>query len=342
MIKSMPVFVAVIVCTLTQQLAAQTVVKLGTVAPEGSVWHDALLQLRQEWRDITDGEVELRIYAGGVLGGEGELVRKLQRRGVDAAAMTGVGLPRIDRSVEVLNIPLLFESYEEFDYVRTAIAPRIESRLAELNYRVLTWADAGWVLFFSKSPVRTPDELRDLRLMISAGAPREERLFKDLGFQVVPLPITEMQTGLQTGLVEVIYTAPIYALLDRSYQVASYMSEFNWAPLNAAVIIRNDIWERIPAQYHAAMDEAADRLVEEITEQTRADSEEAIVEMQKRGLTIVEIDETNYRLWRQEAEAAYPTLREYQEFPELFDEVLRLSSEYKARNQTGTAAVNGN
>jgi len=333
---------ALVGCMMASQVVGQTIVKLGTVAPEGSIWHDALLQLRQEWREITDGEVELRIYAGGVLGGEGELVRKLQRRGVDAAAMTSIGLPRIDRSIEVLNIPLLFETYEEFDYVRSAIAPRIEARLEDLNYRVLTWADAGWVFFFARSPVRTPDDLRELRLMISAGAPREERLFKGFGFQVVPLPITEMQTALQTGLIEVISTAPIYALLDRSYQVASYMSEFNWAPLNAAVVIRNDIWERIPSQYHEAMEEAAARLVDEITEQTRADSEEAIAEMQKRGLTVVEIDETNYQLWRQEAEAAYPTIRENQEFPELFDEVLRLSSEFKERNQTGTAAGNGN
>ena len=67
-------------CSPSMPVAAATVIRLGTIAPEQSVWHDALLRIRQDWRDITKGEVELRIYAGGVLGGEDEMVRKVQRR----------------------------------------------------------------------------------------------------------------------------------------------------------------------------------------------------------------------------------------------------------------------
>ena len=94
---------------------AQVVIKLGTVAPEGSARHDALLKIRQQWRDISHGEVELRIYAGGMLGGETEMVRKVQRQGLDAIAISGSGLPFIDSSVDCLNIPMLFASYEELD-----------------------------------------------------------------------------------------------------------------------------------------------------------------------------------------------------------------------------------
>jgi TRAP-type C4-dicarboxylate transport system substrate-binding protein len=75
----------------TVAVDAQVVIKLGTVAPEGSIWHDILLDMRQQWREISGGQVELRIYAGGVLGGEDEMVRKMQRRGLDALAVSGSG-----------------------------------------------------------------------------------------------------------------------------------------------------------------------------------------------------------------------------------------------------------
>ena len=82
--------------------SAQTVIKLGTIAPEGSIWHDTLLEIRDEWRTISNGDVELRIYAGGVLGGEDEMIRKMQRRALDALAISGSSLPLIDSSVECL------------------------------------------------------------------------------------------------------------------------------------------------------------------------------------------------------------------------------------------------
>lgn len=319
-------------------LAGSIIVKLGTLAPEGSVWHDALLQVRQEWHDLTDGQLELRIYAGGVLGGEDEMVRKLQRRGLDAVAITSSGLPRIDSSVGVLNVPLLFESYEELDYVRSRIAPELERHLAARNFKVLSWSDAGWVYFFAKSPVRTPDDLRALRLWISSGAPEGERLFKDFGFNVVPLPVTDMLTALQTGLIEAIDVPPLFALLDRSYQAAPYMTDVRWGPLNAATVISTKAWARIPAKYHDALLASIRAIARDAQAEIRRAGAQAIEEMRARGLNVITLDPATREAWRREARDAYPILRDKSGHPRLFDEVLRLSEEYRA-TQAGRAAA---
>lgn len=317
--------------------AEPVVIKLGTLAPDGSVWHDALLQVRQLWRDITDGELELRIYPGGVLGGEAEMVRKLQRGSLDAVAITGAGLPRLDPSVDVLNIPLLFESYAELDYVRERIAPELERHLEKRRFTVLTWFDAGWIYLFTKSPVRTPDELRRLRLGTSAGQPEAEALFKDFGFQVVPLPATDMLTALQTGLIEAINVPPLFALLDRSYQLAGHMTELSWAPLNAATVISTRSWKRVPSRHHGALLAAIRDVARTAEVESRRAGEQAIAEMRARGLKIIAVDAANRAKWLREARAAYPALRESIGFPELFDEVLRLAAEYKKANP-GAAA----
>jgi len=301
---------------------AQTIIKLGTIAPEQSVWHDALLEIRQQWRDITNGEVELRIYAGGVLGGEDEMVRKLQRRGLDALAISGAGLPLIDGIVACLNLPLLFDSYAQLARVRDAVSDELEQSFEQRGYKVLGWSEAGWVRFFAKSPVRTPEDLRQQRLWISTGDPSHEQLLNQFGFRVVALPATDMLTGLQTGLIEAIDVPPLFALLDRSYQEASYMTTLNFMPLNAATVISLQAWERIDENYRAELLAAVQTSSERLREALHRAEQEAIDEMVARGLQRVELAEPTIAEWKELAESAFPALSCSQNFPRLFERIV--------------------
>lgn len=309
---------------------AQVVIKLGTVAPEGSIWHDTLLDIREQWRTISNGEVELRIYAGGVLGGEEEIVRKMQRRGLDAAAVSGSGLPLIDSVVGCLNLPLAFTSYEQLDYVRERIAPELERSFEQRGYKILSWAEAGWVHFFARSPVRTPAELRQLRLWIGVGDPKQERLGKELGFRVVPLPTTEMLTSLQAGLIEAIDVPPLFAMLDRSFQAAPYMTELKFAPLIAATVITLPAWQRIPAAYQDRLLAAAQGAATKMRAELDRAEREAVEEMVTRGLTVVRPDAAALAEWQREAEAVYPRLECNLEHPALYAEVMQLLGEARA------------
>jgi TRAP-type C4-dicarboxylate transport system substrate-binding protein len=324
-------FFVSLAAVLSGSAMAQVVIKLGTAAPEGSVWHDALLETRQQWREISNGEVELRIYAGGVLGGEDEMVRKMQRRGLDALAISGSGLPLIDGIVSCLNLPMFFQSYEDLDHVRGAIAPELEKSFEQQGYKVLSWAEGGWVHFFSKTPVRTPDELRRLRLWIGTGDPKAEQLAKELGFRVVPLPTTDMLTGLQTGLIEVIDVPPLFALLDRGYQAAPYMTDLRFAPLNAATVMTLPAWERIPAEYRDRLLGAAQASAAKLREQIHRAEQEAISEMAARGLNVVTLDAETVDLWRRESEAVYPRLDCNREHPVLFARIVELQRERAGR-----------
>jgi TRAP-type C4-dicarboxylate transport system substrate-binding protein len=329
-------FVVALSVTFALQLvhssaSGQTIVKLGTIAPEQSVWHDALLQIRQRWRDISGGEVELRIYAGGVLGGEDEMVRKMQRRGIDALAISGAGLPLIDDSVSCLDMPLLFSSYEQLARIRQAVSPEIETNMAARGYKLLGWAEAGWVHFFAKSPVHVPEDLRRQRLWIATGSPDYEHLLNQFGFRVVALPVTDMLTGLQTGLIDAIDVPPLFALVDRSYQHADYMTDLNFAPLNSAVVISLAVWERLPERYHDRFLDAVRTAIEELRMETQNAEREAISEMQARGLNVVELNESERAEWDALAKSAYPELACSRKHPALFESVMRLQREDAAR-----------
>ena len=318
---------------VTGAAAAQTVrIRIGTVAPEDSPWHETLKQLRQDWQRISEGSVQVQIYAGGVLGDGPEMVSQVLVDRIQAVGLSSVGLSRIDPSVSALQIPLLFESYEELDYVRDRLSGELERRMEKKGFKLLHWADAGWVYSFSKVPVKTPQELRKLKLFTSAGDPETERLYKEFGFLVVPLALTDLITSLQTGMVEAVNLPPLFALLSDIHRQAPYMLGLKWTPLIAGTVISLKSWERIPADLRPRMLEAARKAGDLLREEIRKMDEDAVAEMEKRGLRVITLRERELTQWLQEAEQAYPQLRGRYAPADLFDEVLRLRNEFRSQN----------
>lgn len=309
--------------------AAATVIRLGTLAPQGSPWHDAILQMNAEWQRITGGAVSIKVYSG-VLGDEPEMLRKMRLGEIQAVAMSGAGLALLDPAVGALQVPLLFDSYEELDYVRDRIAPAIETAIAEhQRLKVLNWSDAGWVHFFATEAVRTPQQISRLRLLTSPGSPGTEALYKEFGYRVVPLPYTDVLMSLETGLIEAVQGPPLFAMLEQWFGIADHMVRINWTPLVGATVIRLDVWERLPAEWHQPMLAAAQQAGLELRGAIRRLGDEAVPEMQKRGLEVIDPTPAEVELWRAQAEQAYDRLRGTFVPADLFDEAKRLRDEYR-------------
>jgi TRAP-type C4-dicarboxylate transport system substrate-binding protein len=330
MFRSMSVVVAAI-AALTITLGAQgdIRIRLGAVVPKGSLWDESLQYVRQEWRKISGGTVQVTVYSGGVLGDEAEMVRQIRQGRIQAVGLSSVGLSRIDNGVSCLQVPMMFRSYDELDYVRDRIAPKLEQRIEAKGFKVLNWADGGWVHTFTKKPARTPDDVRRMKLFTSAGDPDTERLYKDFGFHVVPLSLTDMVTSLQTGMIEAFSTVPLFAELEGSYKLAPYMIDVLWMPLVGGTVISQQVWEQIPAAYRAPMIEAARGAGTRLRGDIRAMGDEAIREMRKRGLQVTTIDAPTRELWQSSAERTYPQLRGSYCPADLFDEVVRLRDGFR-------------
>ena len=304
-------------------------IRIGTVAPTDTLWHETLKHLRQDWERITGGLVCVQIYPDGRLGDGPEMVRQVRSNRIQAVGLSSVGLSRIDPSVSALQIPLLFESYEELDYVRDRLSGELERRMEKKGFKLLHWADAGWVYSFSKVPVKTPQELRKLKLFTSAGDPETERLYKEFGFLVVPLALTDLITSLQTGMVEAVNLPPLFALLSDIHRQAPYMLGLKWTPLIAGTVISVQAWESIPEKFRPEMLAAARQAGDLLRPQIRKMDKEAIREMEIRGLTAIELDEETRKAWQAEALKAYPKLRGRYAPSDLFDQALRLSKEFR-------------
>jgi TRAP-type C4-dicarboxylate transport system substrate-binding protein len=308
----------------------QTVIKMGTLAPDGSPWHQALQSMGERWRKISAGQVKLVIYPGGVLGDEPDMVNKMRIGQIQAAGLSGAGLSGIEPGVMALQIPMMFDSYEELDYVRERVAPRLEKMVEARGYVVLNWGDVGWVHFFTTRPATRMGDMRKMKLLTLAGDNDTLELWKANGFRAVPLAATDILTGLQTGLVEAVPNTPLFALLDQSFGIARNMIDVKWAPLIGATVITRRMWDSLPAAQRSDMMNAAREAGVSLRGGIRKMGDEAIVTMQKRRLQVIHADAAALAEWRREAEGVYPKLRGGQVPAELFDEVRKLRDEYRA------------
>ena len=295
------------------------VIKLATLAPEGTTWYKGLRQMGDRWEEISGGKVQLKIYAGGVAGNEGTMVRKMRIGQVHAAALSNLGLLDIDPAPQVTSMPLLIETYDELDYVMEKMTPIFEERLANEGYVVLNWGDAGWAHFFTKEPMRTPEDAAQIKVFCWEGDDAAVEGFRQAGFKPVVIQSTDIMPSLQSGLIDGFPNTPLYALSTQWFALAPNMLEMGWAPLVGATVVSKDIWDRIPAEYHEPFMTAAREIGDELKGEIRRQDRKAIEVMQKYGLNVVEIDDATRDLWRRKMEALYPKIREEMVPAEIFD-----------------------
>jgi len=309
---------------------AEITVKLATLAPEGTVWYRAVRTIADRWAQISHGEVKVKIYAGGVVGNETAIVRKMRIGQLQAGAVTSVGLADIEASVMVTQSPMLIHSYDELDYVMEHMRPRFEGLLADKGFVVLNWSDAGWMHIFTKSPMLLPEDAANIKMFAYEGEPALIDAYKASGMRPVVLAATDVLPSLQSGLLSGFPTTPLAALSQQWFALAPHMLDMPWAPLLAATIIRNDTWESIPKKYHGPFLKAARAAGRESAREVRRQDRKAVKVMQKYGLTVHALPRGARAKWQSASALSWPTIRERMVGDAIFDETLGHLQEYRS------------
>ncbi len=310
-------------------------IRLGTLAPTGSSFHTAIVEMGQKWRDASGGSVKLIIYPDGTQGGEADMVRMMRAGILTAGMFTVVGLSEIDRSVGGLSfLPLTFRSWEEYDYVVEKLSPRLEKLLLDKGFVVLFWGDAGWVRYFSKSPAIRPDDFKKFKIFTWAGNAYQVDLMKALGYHPVPRETADILPGLKTDLINAIPLPPNQAMLGQVYTIARHMLAMKWTVLSGATIIRKDAWDKIPADIQKQLRIAAEAAGARIRASDREEDEKSITAMVRKGLVVNRLTPQAEEEWQKLTKVIYPEIRGKVVPADIFDEVLRLVAEFRAR---GTA-----
>jgi TRAP-type transport system periplasmic protein len=293
---------------LAQGRGAQ--VKLATHAPDGSVWHKALMEMGEAWNRETQGRVSLRLYPGGVAGDESDVLRKIRIGQLQAASLTTVGLGDIDEAFKVFTIPMFFSSDEELLHVRSRLEPVLRQRLEAKGFVLLNWGNAGWAYFFTKQPVRTPEDLKRVKLWVWSGEDRMVQWWKQSGFNPVALSASDILPSLQTGMIDGLPNTPLVLLSLQWFRQTPHMLDIALGPLIGATVITQRAWNGIAETDRERMLAAAARVERRLEEEIPSQEQQALAEMEKRGLSVARVAGTpEAKAWRDAAESFAASLR---------------------------------
>lgn len=327
------VIVGAIVMILIGSGGEEIIIKMATLAPSGTTWMNVMQKMSHELLEKSDGQIKLRIYPGGVLGDEKDMFLKMQIGQLHSGAMTTVGLSLIQKEALVFQLPLLFSSHEEMDYVREKLLPRMEESFLRNGYILLGWGDVGTVYIFSKKRIQNKEELRKSKIWGWVDDQIAMALFREGGITPVYLSISEVLPSLQTGVIDTVPASPLACVALQWFSKVKYMTDLPLAISIGATVITEKQFDKMDASSQALLLDVAKRYHHELIHQIREDNLESIKTLRENRIEIVPVTDETKREWEEIALQVRKKLVGRLYSQQILDEVLRLVQEFRSIRQ---------
>lgn len=234
--------------------SAKTVIKIATLAPQGSIWMRYFNKLKVKVKKETGGAVALRFYAGGVHGDERDMVRKMRTGQIHGAAVTAIGLAMLNPEVLVLQMPTMFTTYAKIDKARNALADQLEQSFLKRGYVLAGWSEVGPLHTFSAYPIKNLADLKKRRVWVWSDDPISKAMMRRLGVKPRLLGVPAVYPALNTGMVDTVNTSPYACMALQWHSKLKYMSPEPWAIGVAALVVTKKIIDKVRKQNSAHAD----------------------------------------------------------------------------------------
>jgi TRAP-type C4-dicarboxylate transport system substrate-binding protein len=267
--------------------AGTTVIKIATLAPEGSTWTDIFNELNAELKTVTNNAVRLKIYAGGVLGNEKDMIRKMFVGQIHGALLTSAGLSTIFDEMDVFQIPFLFNTYDEVDHVLKKMGGFFKEGFADKGYILPSWSEGGFIRMMSTRPIASLDDLKKAKIWTWEDAPMARAIFYEAGISPIPLSLPDVLVALQTGLVEVVYAPPSGAISLQWFTKAKFMTDFPLMYLIGGIVIQKNSFNKLPPDHRQILLTLCSKYMDRLKLEVRKENQEAIKVMAKHGVKLI-------------------------------------------------------
>jgi TRAP-type transport system periplasmic protein len=304
-----------------------TEIKIAVVMPEGSTWTDTLHELADAVKIETGGDVAIRIFAGGVSGDEVDVLRKMRVNQLHAGGFSGVGLGLILPEIRVFEAPLLFNTYAEIDYVKQKMFDEFAGRFEEKGYVLLGFAEAGFVYFFSARRIDSVKRLQQTRMWVWKGDRVAENFLDAFGVQGYPLQLADVNTGLETGMIDSFYSPPLASVAFQWYARVQYMLDFPMVNATGALLMNKRTFYDLAPEHREIVGRLAKQYAARLVQLTRRDNAEAIQVLSEAGVVIIPPTPEQTASFKRNAEKNYAMSIPSLYAQELFDQIRGLIAE---------------
>ena len=285
-------------------LSGGTTLKIATLAPEGSVWMQTFEDLNAELKQKTGNAVQLRIYPGGILGDEKDMIRKMFIGQIQGAVLTSAGLSGIFGEMDVFQIPFLFQNYHEVDYVLGKMDAFFKKGFEDKGYVLASWSEGGFVRLMSTVPIASLDDLRKAKVWTWEDAPMAKAIFDEAGVSAIPLSLPDVLVGLQTGLIDVVYAPPSGAIALQWFTKTKYMTDVPLIYLVGGILLKKNEVEKLAPAHRQVLMELCPKYMDKLKLAIRKENQEAIQVMVKHGVKLIRPSEDQIEGFKKVSEKA--------------------------------------
>ena len=326
--------------TLGLPLQAATL-KIATVTPEGSQWMQDMRAGAKEVKERTEGRVQIKFYGGGVMGNDQKVLSRIRIGSLQGGAFTPTALANQYSGLNLYGMPMAFDTIEEADFVRSRMDADLRAGLEEAGYVSFGFAAGGFALLMSNTRISKFEDLKGKKVWVPEGDTISRQAMEALSLTPVTLPLTDVLTGLQTGLIDVVGMSPIGALVLQWHTKIKYMSDLPLLYTMGFMAVDKKAFYKLSEADQAIVREVMGKIYQNFDKSNLADNEGALEALLNTGIETVPFELSEYQRLREtiknlNADLAAQGLLE----KELFDTMLALIEEYRSNKQAEAGPAN--
>jgi TRAP-type C4-dicarboxylate transport system substrate-binding protein len=323
-----------LICSVSANAAT---LKIATVTPEGSGWMKQMRASAAEIKERTEGRVQIKYYGGGVMGNDAKVLGKIRIGALQGGAFTPGALADIYPDLNLYGMPLVFNSEEEAAYVRERLDSVLSAGLEEAGFVNFGFAAGGFAIVMSNTPVSSLDDLKGKRVWVPEGDSISYASMEALSLAPVTLPLTDVLTGLQTGLIDIVGTSPIGALVFQWHTKVKYITELPLSYTLGFMAIDKRAFSKLSDGDQAIVREVMDETYRNFDHSNLVENSAARDALLNAGIDSVSFDDAEVTRIRDVLLESNLKLGEQGAFDmELYQQMLAYVEEYRKAN--GTAA----
>ena len=274
---------------------AQIQIKIATLAPQNSEWAEKFQKGSIEIQERTENRVKLKFYWGGAQGNAKKILQKIKIRQLHGGTFSPTDFQEVYPDLNIYGLPFLFKDFDEVDYVRDRVDNQLEQGFKNLGFNTYGFAGGGFAYILSNEPIREYEDLKNKKIWLPQGDLISYEAMRSLNLLPVPLPMTDVLTGLQTGLIDIVAIPPVVALALQWHTKINYITRVPVLYAMGFLAIDSKIINRINTDDEKVLNEVINRIYSEVDSNSQQDSENAYEALSKIGIQEIQFDGDEYQ-----------------------------------------------